>query len=155
MPIQDVQVNFQDNFYTINFRIKDRYYLALMNVSDSPKMFKLPNNLYYDNVKEDLIKGDKVIEIPKHSSKCYLTVGYTPFAIAGSKGHFFSGTEIENIYVSGNKVELEWAEGVLNDVTLFLKVPSDYEVLGINNSGNFKRIEKKDFSIIEVEKHKL
>ncbi|MCC6583356.1 MAG: alpha-galactosidase [Chitinophagales bacterium] len=155
MPVQDVQVNFQDNFYTINFRIKDRYYLALLNVSDAPKMYKLPNNLFFDNVKEDLVKGDKVIEIPKHSSKCYLTVGYTPFAVAGSKGHFFSGTEIENIYLSGNKVELEWAEGVLNEVKIFLKVPTDYEVISINNSGNFKRIDKNDFSIIEVEKHKL
>ncbi len=155
MPIQDVQVRFDDNFYTINFSIKDRYYLALINVSELSKMYKLPNNLFYDNVKEDLVKGNKVIEIPKHTSKCYLMVGHTPFAIAGSKGHFFSGTEIENIFLSGNRVELEWAEDVLNEVKIYIKVPTEYEVISINNSGNFKRIEKKDFSIIELEKHKL
>ena len=155
MPVQDVQVSFQDDFYKINFRIKDKYFLALLNVSDSSKMYRLPNNLFYDNVKEDLVKGDKMIEIPKHSAKCYLTVGYTPFGIAGSKGHFFSGTEIENIFVSGNKVELEWADGVLNEVKVYIKVPTDYEVVSINNSGNFKRIEKPEYSIIEVEKHKL
>ena len=155
MPVQDVQVHVQDNFYTIQMRVKDKYYLVLINAADTAKMYKLPNNLFYDNVKEDLIKGDKSIEIPKHSSKCLLIVGYTPFAIAGSRGHFFSGTEIENIYITGNQIELEWTEGILNDVKLYIKVPQNYEVMSINNSGNFNRIEKKDFSIIEVEKHKL
>mgnify|MGYP000848127232 CR=1 FL=1 len=155
MPIKDVQVSFDDDFYAINFSIKDKYYLALINTSDLPKMYKLPKSLYYDNVTEDLVKGDKRIEIPKHSSKCYLNVGYTPFAIAGSKGHFFSGTEIENIFVSGNKIELEWATDVISDVKIYIKVPTEYPVETINNSGNFERIEKKDFSIIEVEKHKL
>lgn len=151
MEVQEAHVSCHDNFYTVDFRVKDRYYLALINVSNSPKMFKLPNNLFFDNVKGDLIKGDKTIEIPKHSSKCLLSVSYAQFSIAGSKGHFFSGTEVENIYVSGNKIELKWTEGVLNDVTLYIKVPSNYDVVSINNSGNFKRIEKKDFSIIEFE----
>ena len=155
MPVEDAQVKFANDFYSINFRIKDKYYLALLNTGNHSKMYKLPNNLFYDNVREDLVKGDKTIEVPKHSAKCYLLVGYTPFGIAGSKGHFFSGTEIENIYLSGNKIELEWAEGVLNDVKVYIKVPIEYEVITINNSGNFKRIEKNDFSIIEVEKHKL
>lgn len=155
MHPKDVRINYHDNFYTIYFGVKDRNYLAVINVSELPKMYKLPHNFYYDNVKEDLIKGDKMIEIPKHSSKCFLIVGYTPFAVAGSKGHFFSGTEIENIYVSGNKIELEWTHGIINNVKLYLKVPTDYEVVSINNSGNFKRVDKKEFSIIEVEKHKL
>ena len=154
MPIQDIRINYHDCFYTIHFRIKERFFLSLINVSNTPKMFKLPNNLFFDNVKGDLLKGDKTIEIPKHSSKCLLTVSYAPFSIAGSKGHFFSGTEIDNIYVSGNKIELEWTEGVLNDITIYIKIPTNYEVISINNSGNFKRIEKKDFSIIEFEKHK-
>ncbi len=155
MPVKEVSVSFDNDFYTINFSIKEKYYLALINTSDSAKMYKLPKSLYFDNVTEDLVKGDKRIEIPKHSSKCFLNVGYTPFAIAGSKGHFFSGTEIENIYLSGNKVELEWADNILNDVKIYIKVPTEYPVDAINNSGNFNRIEKKDFSIIEVEKYKI
>jgi hypothetical protein len=63
MPIKDVQVSFDDDFYAINFSIKDKYYLALINTSDLPKMYKLPKSLYYDNVTEDLVKGDKRIEI--------------------------------------------------------------------------------------------
>jgi len=155
MPIKDVHVSFHDDFYTINFCIKDKYYLALINTSDTSKMYKLPNSLFFDNVKEDLIKGDKHIEIPKHASKCLLNVGYTPFAIAGTKGHFFCGTEIENIFLSGNKVELEWTENIITDVKVYIKVPTSYLIETVNNSGNFKRIEKKDFSIIEVEKSKI
>ena len=152
MSIQDVQVNYSNEFYIINFRINDKYYLVLINTSDSAKMYKLPNNLFFDNVSQELVKGDKNIEIKKHTSKCLLTVGYSPFAIAGTSGHFFSGTEIENIFLTGNKVELEWTKGILNPVKVFVKVPLDYEVISINNSGHFKRIDKKDFSIIEYQK---
>ncbi|MFN8284555.1 MAG: glycoside hydrolase family 36 protein [Chitinophagales bacterium] len=152
MPLQNVKVDFTNEFYIINFSINDKYYLALINTSDSSKMYKLPNNLYYDNVSQELVKGDKNIEIRKHASKCFLTVGFTPFAIAGTSGHFFSGTEIENIYLTGNKIELEWTKGVINPVKVFIKVPKEYDVISINNSGHFKRIEKKDFSIIEYQK---
>ena len=152
MSIQDVQVNYTNEFYIINFRINDKYYLVLINTSDSAKMYKLPNNLFFDNVSQELVKGDKNIEIKKHNSKCLLTVGYSPFAIAGTSGHFFSGTEIENIFLTGNKVELEWTKGILNPIKVFIKVPKEYDVISINNSGHFNRIEKKDFSIIEYQK---
>jgi alpha-galactosidase len=155
MQPEDVHVSYSNKFYRIHFRIRDRFYLALINTGDSSRMFRLPDNLFYDNVKDEIITGGKMIEIPRHTSKCYLTIGRTPFAIAGTSGHFFSGTEIENIYLSGNKVELEWTEGLLNEVRVFIKVPIDYQVESINNSGNFTRVDKKDFSIIEVEKHKL
>lgn len=155
MEIENTQVNFLDEFYVINFTIKDKIYLALINTSNSNKRYQLPNNLFFDNVKQDLVTGDKLIDIPKHSSLCLLTVGYTPFAIAGSKGHFFSGTEIENIYLSGNKIELIWSENMLYDVKIFIKVPLEYEVLSVNDSVNFIRINKKKFSIIEVEKNKI
>ncbi|HRB18957.1 MAG TPA: hypothetical protein PKZ14_02650 [Chitinophagales bacterium] len=102
-----------------------------------------------------MIKGDKRIEIPKHTSKCLLNVGHTPFGVAGSKGHFFSGTEIENIYMSGNSIELDWTNDILNEVVVYIKVPLDYEVTRVNNSGNFNRINKNGFSIIEIEKTKL
>ena len=55
-------------------------------------------------------------------------------------------------FLTGNKVELEWTKGILNPVKVFVKVPLDYEVISINNSGHFKRIDKKDFSIIEYQK---
>lgn len=151
MKIEAAQVNYSDGFYVINFAIKEKFYLALINTSNSTKRYKLPDNLFFDNVKQDLIQGDKMIEIPKHTSKCLLTVGYTPFAIAGSKGHFFSGTEIENIYLSGNKIDLVWTKNMLYDVKIFVKVPLEYEVLSVNDSANFVRINKKRFSIIEVE----
>ncbi|MDB5227059.1 MAG: Alpha-galactosidase [Bacteroidota bacterium] len=155
MQASDVDVSYKNDFYTIRFRINERNFLALINTSDTSRMYKLPDNLFFDNVKEDFIKGGKMIEIPGHASKCYLAVGYMPFAIAGSKGHFFAGTEIESIYLSGNKIELEWTPGILNDVKVYIKVPVEYDVESINKSGNFIRTEKKDFSIIEVEKRKL
>ncbi|HQD13184.1 MAG TPA: hypothetical protein PLW43_09590, partial [Chitinophagales bacterium] len=99
-----------------------------------------------------LIKGNKQIELQGHASKCLLLVGHTPFAIAGSKGHFFAGTEIDSIFLSGNKIELEWAEGLIQDVKVYIKVPLDYRVETVNNSEDFKRIDHKEYAIIEVEK---
>jgi alpha-galactosidase len=148
---EDVYVNFVNELYILNFRINDKYYLVLINMSNTSKLYKLPNNLFFDNVTQELLSGNKTIEIPKHASKCLLIVGYTPFAIAGTKGHFFSGTEIENIFLTGNKIELEWKKDVLNPIKVFIKVPKEYEIMTVNNSGKFNRIEKKDFSIIEFE----
>jgi alpha-galactosidase len=155
MPVEGAQVRYHDGFYSIRFHIHNNYYLALINTSDRSKMYKLQGSLYYDNVSQELIAGNKTVEIARHSSKCYLIVGHMPFAIAGTSGHFFAGAEIENFFVSGNTSELEWNNAVINDVKVFIKVPTDYPVLSINNSGNFTRIEKRDFSIIEIEKHKL
>lgn len=152
MPVKDAQVSYHDGFYTIHFRIKERIFLCLINTGDSVKRYKLPDNLYYDNVEEKLIKGNKQIELQGHASKCLLLVGHTPFAIAGSKGHFFAGTEIDSIFLSGNKIELEWAEGLIQDVKVYIKVPLDYPVETVNNSEDFKRIDHKDYAIIEVEK---
>ncbi|MCB0508542.1 MAG: alpha-galactosidase [Bacteroidetes bacterium] len=152
MPIEDIQVNYQNDFYSIHFRINERYYLALINTSSDTKTYKLPDSLYFDNRTDELLKGNRRINIPKHASKCLLNVGYTPFAVAGSKGHFFSGTEIENIYLSGNKIEIDWKEELLLDTIAYIKVPLEYEVLTVNNSEQFKRINKKEFSIIEIER---
>ena len=155
MTIEDAQVKYDREFYSINFRIRDRYFTALINTGDTSRLFTLPKNLFYDNISEELVNGGKTIEVQAHASKCLMLVGKTPFAIAGSRGHFFSGTEIDNIYLSGNEVEIAWTAGILNEVTVYLKVPTDYRVESINKSGNFRRIERADFSIIEVEKHKL
>ncbi len=152
MQPEDVHVKYLNQLYIINGRIKDKYYLILINVGDTSKIYKLPNSLFFDNVKQELVKGNKNIEIPKHQSKCLLTVGYTPFAVAGTKGHFFSGTEIENIFLTGSNIELEWNKHVINPVKVFIKVPKGFEVTSVNSSGKFNRIEKKDFSIIEFEK---
>lgn len=150
MTIENPQVSEHHGFYTIHFHIKERYYTAFINTDNKTRMYKLPNSLFFDNVTQELVNGNKRIEVPKHSARCLLNVGHTPFGIAGSNGHFFSGTEIENIYISGNTIELEWTKGMLSDAVVYIKVPLDYDVVTINNSGNFKRINKSDFSIIEV-----
>ncbi len=155
MQVDDVRVGYDREFYTIDFRVKNKNYLALINVSDTSKMYRLPKNLYFDNTAQNLINGDKVIEIPKHSSKCYLNIGHTPFSIAGSKGHFFAGAEVEQLYLSNNQIELDWTDGILNSVTLFIKIPNDYQVESVNGSKNFSRIEKGEYAILQVEKDKL
>jgi alpha-galactosidase len=149
---EDLLVQQEDDFYKINFRIRNNYYLVLMNLSGSMKMYKLPVGLFFDNVTQDWINGGKMIEIPKHTSRCFLQVGVTPFALAGTKGHFFAGSEVINIFLSGNKLEVEWAEGGCNAVTAYFKVPTGYKVEAVNGSADFRRKEKKDFSLIEIKK---
>jgi hypothetical protein len=152
MKIEDVLVQQDDDFYKINFRIGNNYYIALMNLSDSLKMYKLPDGWYFDNRKQEWINGGKMTEVPKHASRCLLQVGVTPFVLAGTKGHFFSGTEVKNVYLSSNKVEVEWEETILNETTAFFRVPLDYKIESVNGSTDFKRINKKEFSLIEIKR---
>jgi alpha-galactosidase len=152
MEPEDLLVQQDGDFYKVNFRIRNNYYLVLINLSDTMKMYKLPVGLFFDNITQDWIHGGKMIEIPKHTSRCFLQVGVTPFALAGTKGHFFAGSEVINIYLSGNKLEVEWAEGGCQAVTAYFKVPTGYQVEAVNGSTDFRRIEKKDFSLIEIKK---
>ena len=150
MSPDDMLVQQEEDFYKFNFRIKNNYYLVLMNLSDAGKMYKMPTGLFFDNIAQDWISGDRMLSIPKHTSRCFLQVGVTPFALAGTKGHFFSGSEVDNIYLSANKIEVEWDPAVFNKVTAYFKVPLEYKIDAVNGSENFKRIDRKDFSLIEI-----
>ena len=154
VSIEDVHVRYQNQLYVVNCRIADKYYTCLINTADKDRMYKLPNGLFFEHLSQKLIKGDRMYNLHKHQAVCLLNVGYSPFAFAGSKGHFFSGTEMERFFISGNELEIEWNEKVLNEISVQIKVPLHYEVKSVNGNSAFTRTDFKEYSIITIEKDK-
>jgi hypothetical protein len=148
---ENVLVQQEKEFYQINFNIKNNYYLALINTSNEEKIYKLPNGLFFNNIEQEYFKGGKVITIPKHASKCLYRVNVAPFTLVGAKGHFFCGTEINNIFISNNMLEISWNDEVINPKTIFYRIPNNYEMVVSDNSVIKNRQQDGDFIILELE----
>ncbi|MCB9033768.1 MAG: alpha-galactosidase [Chitinophagales bacterium] len=145
---EEVKVQQEKDFYLIHFKIHQQYYTALFNLSNHDKLYKLPNGMFFDNVTEKWLNGNKKITVKKHQSMCLLNVGFTPFALAGSKGHFFAGAEVKHTMLSGNELEFVWQDDILNAITIYYKVPKDYSIESINGDKNFEIKQHKNYDII-------
>lgn len=147
---ENIIVRQEKNFFQINFNIKENYYVAIINTSEQEKIYKLPNGNFYDNQEHKWYKGDKYITIPKHSSKCLYRISGTPFALYGSKGHFFCGCEIEQMYLSNNVLEIKWNKNILNDITIYYRIPKSYEIKLSENILLKNKQDEGEFIILEL-----
>lgn len=146
---QDIKVSVENHFYKCSFRIGDRYYLAFFNLSNSSKRIKLPKGLFFNGESEELTKGDQMLTLKAHQSVCLFSIGLSPFAIAGTKGHLFPGCEIENIYLVDDTLKLDFKKDTLFPITVYIKIPNEYEIDTINEV-KATIISKKDYKILKV-----
>jgi alpha-galactosidase len=147
---ENILVQQEQDFYQVHFNIREHYYLALFNLSNQDKIYKLPNALFFDNIKQKNYKGNKNITIEKRSAMCLLKISATPFALLGSKGHLFSGTEIEQIYISNNILEIEWNKNIINDMSISYRIPKNYDVALSKNAQVINKIEDNDYITLEI-----
>lgn len=147
---ESVLVQQEKEFYQIHFNIGDKYYLALINTANHDKIYKLPNGSFFDNVTQNTLKGNKGLTIPKHSSKCLFRINATPFTLVGSKGHFFCGVEVDNIFISGGILEIEWNKKLVNKPIVYYRIPISYEISLSENTQLESRTEDADFAIIAL-----
>jgi alpha-galactosidase len=146
----NIIVQQEKDFFQVNFSIKDNYYLALFNLTNADKIYKLSNSLFYDNRTQKYYKGNKNITVKKRSALCLLKISSTPFALLGSKGHIFSGTEIEQIYISNNILEIEWNKSVINPITVWYRVPKNYDIEISSNSKIEEKTEDDDYITYKI-----
>ena len=147
---KEVIVEQSDNFYKIFFQIGDRRYMAFINLSEQDKLYKLPTGIYFDSNTQEILSNEPTIAVPKHESVLLHTCSSGPFGVIGSKGHFFTGSEILKISLNGDDIQIQLRPGLLVDPVVYLKVPKDY--IGKTVNGNvFKMIQKKDFAVLQVQ----
>lgn len=146
---QNIKVNVSKYLYKCTFGIGDRLYLCFFNLSDNTKRVKLPKSLFFDGRKGILLEGNQMLELKKHEARCLLNVGYTPFAISGTKGHIFPGCEVENIYLVDDTIKIDLITGLLNPTTVYVKTPKEYHIESINGNP-VQIISKKDFNILKA-----
>lgn len=136
-----------DGLYKCFFGIGDRKYLALINLGNKDKLFKLAAGLYFEPIAQEIIGSEQTIRIERHNSVLLHLIGGGLFAIAGSKGHFFPGSEIDRITTVGNNIRISLRNGLQVDPVIYLKVPEDYAAEKMNDHP-VKYIKKKGFKIM-------
>lgn len=148
--ITQIKVEQAEKLYKIKFVVKDNVYVAYLNLGDKKLKFKLNDGWYFNCFNQNLTEGDSYYSLEKHQSVCFHQVDDGPYAIAGSKGHFFSGSEVESISLEGDNIELVLDDKVLNKITIYLKLPKTIEVKTINKKP-FKLIPKRYFNLAVYE----
>lgn len=143
----NVEVEQSQQLFKVQYQIGERHYYSFFNLGDITLFVDLPQGVFFDKNTKDLIYGNSRTDIPPHGSLLLYSVGYSPFAIIGTEGHFFPAAEIKNIWVDGSSIRYDTIENLLMKPKLFVKVPKDFEISDINGK-EFVRIEKKDFSVI-------
>jgi len=149
-PRKEQRVEQGNDLYKITFRIHDHFYTALVNLSNESMSFKLPPGKYFDNRTAELIGGEQMIIIPPHHSHCFMHIAYTPFALAGTRGHFFSGAEVKDIRLESDQIILELQHDLIYSPEVFIKTPPDAGITAINGKP-VTRIPKTGFDILSAQ----
>lgn len=147
---KEVHVEHSDGLYKIFFQIEDRRYMALINISEQDKLYKLPTGIYFEPKSQEIISNESTVSVPKHQSLLLHTCSSGPFGVIGSKGHFFTGSEILKITLMGDDIQIQLRPGLLVDPMIYLKVPKDFIGQTVNGKP-YKLIQKKEFAVLQVQ----
>ncbi|MCO5231077.1 MAG: alpha-galactosidase [Chitinophagales bacterium] len=147
---KEIIVEHANGLYKIFFQVDDRRYLALINLSEKDRLYKLPTGIYFDSHLQEIISNEQTLLIKKHESTLMHCCSTGPFGVIGSKGHFFAGSEITKISLQGTDIKVKIRQGLLSDPTIYLKIPKDYTGTTINGKP-FQLVKKKDFSIAYIQ----
>jgi alpha-galactosidase len=147
LPKKDIQVEYTEGFYRVSFGIGERRYLALINLSERDRLFKLPPGLFFEPVTKEVVSNEQTIPVFRHQSVLLHLAGGGMYAVLGTDGHFFPGADIRKVVLKGDSIRVNLIEGLQRDPVVFLKIPEDAEVKYINQHAA-KVVKKKDFHIV-------
>jgi len=116
----------------VRFRVGEHRYLACHNLRSRKRERELPKGRYY-GFEEGFFGGGPLV-LDAYQTRLYLQVDEEPYAVAGSSGLLFPGREVYDFRFSGGRVEFSLCEGVMNEGSIFLKVPSTLEKCEVNGS---------------------
>jgi alpha-galactosidase len=138
--------------FEIEFSIGTLCYLAFINLENRPHHVTLASGLYY--AYGEGFRREGPLDLRPHQSICFLVVGETDFAVAGSTGMLFPGSEVERIDVDGEHVTLSLAPGTLSEGLLFFRAPQGASGCSINGI-DIEAEEKVGLRLCVVEKRLL
>lgn len=146
---KDIVVDYSNGFYRVHFGIAERRFLALINLSEEEKLFKLPPGIFFDPMKQEVMSSEQTIPLNKHQSVLLHVAGGGLYAVLGSKGHFFAGAEVNKVTLYGDNIQVKLIDGLQIDPEIFLKIPDDVSVTYINQRPA-KTVKKKGFNIVHA-----
>lgn len=120
-----------DDLYEIEFSIGKNEYLLFANLSNKKQMAKLPGGKFYYR-EFGFITGHSNTELDGYQSRCFLKVPEEPYRVAGSNIHIFPGSEVGDIIVEGDKIDVAQLPNTMRKGTVYITVPDDIRRMTVN-----------------------
>jgi alpha-galactosidase len=116
---EDLEVNNDQQFFTIRFKYQGLEYCVFSNLTRDLKEGKLEAGLYF-NSKMNFENGTQMIQVPKYETKVFVKVKQEIGAFIGSSLHIFPGIELKKYEIVDGSVQLELDDRAVKKGTLFV-----------------------------------
>jgi len=130
------QVTNHNECYEIHFSIGNLQYLVLANLSNHPVTMQLDPGVYFcENIWLcSSASSPSSMILQARQSKCLLQVAEHEISIAGSTGHIFPGSEIQEFNAQNPEdVILRWHSQAQGSSSLYINIPdhiSNFKIAG-------------------------
>lgn len=133
--------------YRVEFRIDDRNYLAMSNLSDSEVELHINNGVYFERTK-GFIYGNSDVHLKAYETICLLVIQNKDFEIVGSY-NIFPGNEVIGFKVEEDNINLKFHGKCMGALNVFIKIPEKFKNFKVN--GEIRNAEKiNDLNILRV-----
>lgn len=121
-----------EELYEIEFGIGENEYLAFVNLSGKKRSAKLPRGKFYYR-EFGFITGHSNVDLDNYQSICFLKVPEeAKYKVAGSSIHLFPGSEVKEVIVNDDKIDITLLPGTMRKGTLYVTVPDGLPRMTVN-----------------------
>jgi len=127
---EELEVNNENQFFTIRFKYKGLEYLAFSNLTKDWRDAQVEDGMYF-NAEMTIFKGVKTIRIQKYETKVFVKIRPELGAFAGSNLHIFPGVEMTKFEMVDGGLQVELDRKAIKKGTFFV-FGSDQEKISVN-----------------------
>lgn len=123
---------YSDDLYELEFAIGENEYIVFANLSGKKQTTKLPRGKFYYR-EFGFITGHSNVDLENYQSICFLKVPEEEhYKVAGSSIHLFPGSEVKEVVVEDNKIDVSLLPGTMRKGTLYITVPDGIPRMIVN-----------------------
>ena len=128
-PRDIIDIQDQDNLFTITFRSHGRGYLVFANLGKKERTVNIPDGNYYEAGRAIT---DATLTLLPYQTRILLQSAGADYEVLGSTLHLFAGMEIEEMEHLENSLRLRHSAEVRNSGLIILRVPDNLRQLIVN-----------------------
>lgn len=150
-PRRILKTEFEKEKLFAEFSIEDLNYLLISNFSDQNSVFYLSEGHYFA-AGIGVFTGDKEVNLPAFSTLVLLKISRQSPCIAGSRGHLFPGSDVDEFHYSDGSLTLKRSSLALKASEVLIRVPDGMQSLEVNGK-RFEVHRCEGLSIVSLVEH--
>ncbi len=152
-PIREIEMTGLDNdngLHHLEFMVGEKAYLAIVNLTGSPRTVKMPGAFYY-HPEYFILQPGSVLNLEPYQSVCFYRIepGREAINLLGATGHIFPGAQIDDLVFAGDAAHLKLHDHASPETEIILGLPAGRKGCSVN--GVFYPVfQKKGYNYITV-----